>query len=156
MGRFMQRYSKHLLQRIVNVALILGTQQAFADKEIVVSPGKLQWQAMDDGVVVRSGRVSAGQRYCPDIHRACRTPSGTYRVIGKGGATCRSSRYPVGRGGAPMPYCMFFSKNYAIHGSYEMPHRNASHGCVRVAPSDAKWLSSNFANIGTKVVIKPY
>jgi lipoprotein-anchoring transpeptidase ErfK/SrfK len=51
---------------------------------------------------------------------------------------------------------MFFSQYYAIHGSYEVPNYNASHGCVRVKPSDAKWLSSNFISIGTKVVIQPY
>ncbi|EHL30252.1 hypothetical protein LDG_7762 [Legionella drancourtii LLAP12] len=55
-----------------------------------------------------------------------------------------------------MPYCMYFSKNYAIHGSYEVPNYNASHGCVRLIPSDARWLSRNFMKIGTKVIIKPY
>lgn len=100
--------------------------------------------------------VLGGRSYCPDIHRSCRTPTGTYHVMSKGGAGCRSSRYPVGRGGAPMPYCMFFSKYYAVHGSPDVPNYNASHGCVRVLPSDARWLNHNFMHEGTTVVIKPY
>ena len=128
-----------------------------ANNEVVFNPRALQWKAInEDGKVVRTGRASGGRGYCPDIKRSCRTPTGTYSVISKSGPDCRSSRYPVGRGGAPMPYCMFFSRYYAIHGSYEVPHRNASHGCIRVVPSDARWLSKNFVHIGTKIVVKPY
>jgi lipoprotein-anchoring transpeptidase ErfK/SrfK len=123
----------------------------------VYNPRSLQWNAIDGaGKVVRSGRGSGGQSYCADIHRACRTPSGTYHVVSKRGADCRSSRYPVKKGGAPMPYCMFFSKNYAIHGSSDVPNYNASHGCIRVKPSDARWLNQHFMKIGTTVVVKPY
>ena len=128
-----------------------------ANNEVVFNPRLLQWKAINaDGKVVRTGRASGGRGYCPDIKRSCRTPSGTYSVISKSGPACRSSRYPVGKGGAPMPYCMFFSKYYAIHGSYEVPNRNASHGCIRVVPSDARWLYQNFVDIGTKIVVKPY
>lgn len=123
----------------------------------VFYPGQLKWVAINNnGTVVKSGKASGGSKYCHDIKRACRTPTGTYHIISEGGPNCRSSRYPVGRGGAKMPYCMFFSKYYAIHGSYELPNYNASHGCIRVSPSAAKWLQQNFVNIGTTVVVKPY
>lgn len=123
----------------------------------VFDPNRLSWKAINSqGKVVRTGRGSGGRKYCPDIHRRCKTPSGVFTVWSKGGSGCSSSRYPVGHGGAPMPYCMFFSKYYAIHGSYDVPNYNASHGCVRVLPSDARWLSKNFIKIGTKVIIKPY
>jgi lipoprotein-anchoring transpeptidase ErfK/SrfK len=128
-----------------------------AGNTFIFNPNTLTWKAINEqGKVVRMGKGSGGRRYCPDIHRGCKTPSGVYRVWSKGGPGCVSSRYPVGRGGAPMPYCMYFSKNYAIHGSYEVPHYNASHGCVRLIPSDAKWLSNNFIQIGTKVIINAY
>ncbi len=128
-----------------------------SNNKFVFSPRTLQWQAINaDGRVVRSGHGSGGRGYCPDIRRSCRTPTGSYSVIAKNGASCRSSRYPVGRGGAPMPYCMFFSRYYAIHGSPDVPNRNASHGCIRVPPSEARWLNQNFVHIGTKVVVKPY
>ena len=128
-----------------------------SNNTFVFNPRDLRWRAInDEGKVVRSGPGSGGRGYCPDIKRSCRTPSGTYNVMSKRGADCRSSRYPVGKGGAPMPYCMFFSKYYAIHGSPDVPNRNASHGCIRVKPQDAKWLHKNFIKIGTKVVVKPY
>lgn len=128
-----------------------------ANNTFTYNPRTLQWKAVNSkGKVVRTGRGSGGRSYCPDIRRSCRTPTGTYHILGKGGAGCRSSRYPVGKGGAPMPYCMFFSKYYAIHGSYDLPNRNASHGCIRVAPSEAHWLHENFIGVGTTVVVKPY
>lgn len=129
----------------------------YATNTFVFNPRTLQWKAVSDsGKVVRSGRASGGKGYCPDIKRSCRTPTGTYHVISEGGPGCRSSRYPVGKGGAPMPYCMFFSKYYAIHGSPDVPNYNASHGCIRVHPSDARWLNHNFVHVGTKVVVQPY
>jgi lipoprotein-anchoring transpeptidase ErfK/SrfK len=128
-----------------------------AGNTFVFNPNTLTWKAINaNGKVIRSGRGSGGKHYCRDIRRSCKTPSGVFRISSKGGPGCRSSRYPLGGGGAPMPYCMFFSRYYAIHGSYDVPGYNASHGCVRVTPSDARWLSHSFINIGTKVIIKPY
>lgn len=138
------------------VALFFNTAFA-AGNTFIFNPNTLTWKAINEnGKVVRTGRGSGGKSYCSDIRRGCKTPSGVYRVISKGGPGCKSSRYPLGGGGAPMPYCMFFSKYYAVHGSYDVPNYNASHGCVRVKPNDAQWLSKNFMKIGTKVVIKPY
>lgn len=123
----------------------------------IFNPQTLQWKAVNNnGVVIRTGRGSGGRNYCPDIGRGCRTPTGTFHVVSKGSPWCKSSRYPKPRGGAPMPYCMFFNKNYAIHGSNDVPNYNASHGCVRVRTSDARWLSNNFMHIGTTVIIKSY
>lgn len=131
-------------------------QMNVASNTFIFYPRKHSWIALKNGKVVRSGKASGGSNYCKDIGRSCRTPSGSYHVISKGGADCVSSRYPVGRGGAKMPYCMFFSKYYAVHGSYDVPNYNASHGCIRVHPHDAKWLHSNFMSIGTKVIVAPY
>ncbi|MDI9818209.1 MULTISPECIES: L,D-transpeptidase [unclassified Legionella] len=122
----------------------------------IFNPRSLTWKAVKNGKVIKSGRASGGSKYCADVRRPCRTPSGTYRIISKRGADCQSSRYPLGRGGAKMPYCMFFSKYYAIHGSYDVPNYNASHGCIRVHPGDALWLHRNFIRIGTKVIVHPY
>ena len=55
-----------------------------------------------------------------------------------------------------MPYCMFFHGGYALHGSYEVPNYNASHGCLRVVPSAAAWLSRNFVKVGTAIIVRPY
>jgi lipoprotein-anchoring transpeptidase ErfK/SrfK len=140
----------------VFVVSALMTSTSLANT-FIFNPNTLTWKAINEsGEVVRVGKGSAGRSYCRDIRRRCKTPIGTYHVYSKGGAGCRSSRYPVGHGGAPMPYCMFFNKNFALHGSYEVPNYNASHGCIRVQPSEAKWLSNHFVRIGTTVIVKPY
>lgn len=108
------------------------------------------------GYLIRQGRASGGKNYCADIKSACRTPPGTYKVYYKKGKACKSSKYPIGKGGAPMPYCMFFKGGYAIHGSTHVPDYNASHGCVRVTPADAAWLSKYHLQKGDTVIIKPY
>jgi len=43
-----------------------------------------------------------------------------------------------------MPYSIFFLRGYAIHGSYETKYlgRPASHGCIRLHPSNAAALYS--------------
>lgn len=43
---------------------------------------------------------------------------------------------------SPMPYSIFFNGGYAIHGSYEVSRLGApaSHGCVRLHPSNAATL----------------
>lgn len=117
---------------------------------IKVDLGRLAWGAYDDeGNLVKWGRASGGKNYCPDIRRGCRTITGTYTIYSKKGSGCKSSRFPVGKGGAPMPYCMFFKGGYAMHGSNSVPGYNASHGCVRVPPSDAQWLNQDFVRVGS-------
>ncbi|PJD94333.1 MAG: L,D-transpeptidase [Legionella sp.] len=147
-----------LIKWLAAIFILTGFYSEFAlANTFIFNPKTLTWKAVNEqGKIVRAGKGSGGRSYCPDIRRSCRTPSGTYSIISKGSASCRSSRYPVGKGGAAMPYCMFFSRYYAIHGSYDVPHYNASHGCVRVKPNDARWLNRNFIRIGTKVIILPY
>lgn len=153
--RFSQLFHSFLL--ICLLELAPGLMMQASANTFVFNPRNLSWAAINDnGHVVKTGRASGGRNYCPDIHRGCHTPVGTYTIHSKGGPGCRSSRYPVGRGGAEMPYCMFFTQYYAVHGSYDVPNYNASHGCIRVPLSDARWLSANFIHIGTRVVIKPY
>lgn len=114
-------------------------------KTIIISLGVLAFGAYDsNGQLQYWGPVSGGQGYCPDIHRGCHTSLGKFSIYLKEGAGCVSSKFPVGRGGAPMPYCMFFNGGFALHGSYEVPGYNASHGCVRLFVNDAKWLNQVF------------
>ncbi len=128
------------------------------EKQIVVDPKQLAWGAYDkEGNLVNWGPASTGQAYCPDQGGPCRTPIGTFTVYDKKGQGCVSSKFPIGKGGAPMPYCMHFHDGFALHGSYEMPGVNASHGCVRMFPQDAQWLNENFVKVGsTHVIIESY
>ena len=131
---------------------------ATGKKVFVFDPKATAWAAYDaQGNRVKTGSASGGKDFCEDIGRSCHTVTGTFRVYSKKGPECTSSIYPIETGGgAKMPYCMFFSKYYAIHGSYDVPNYNASHGCIRVTPGDAYWLHRNFIRIGTKVIVKSY
>lgn len=133
------------------------------NKMIIVDQDKLAWGAYArDGALVKWGPISSGKNYCKDIGRSCITISGEFYVFVKKGKRCRSNIFPVGRGGSKMPYCMFFYRGYALHGSYEVPGYRASHGCVRLFTRDAKWLNLKFVELpseennflGTKVVVQ--
>ena len=131
---------------------------ASSEKTIIVDPRVHVWGAYENGQLVKAGIASAGSDFCHDIGRPCHTSTGSHRIQSLGGPDCVSHIFPVGIGGAPMPYCMFFSNGQALHGvpPSEVGEGNFSHGCVRLQVSDAEWLRYDFANIGTKVVIKPY
>jgi lipoprotein-anchoring transpeptidase ErfK/SrfK len=134
-----------------------STLDTNGQKTILIDPNTHAWGAYSaDGSLVRAGLVTAGASYCPDVGRACKTKAGTFRIQSLGSPACKSSKYPVGKGGAPMPYCMFFNGHQGLHGSYEVVEANLSHGCVRLKVPDAEWIRYNFANIGTRVVVKPY
>lgn len=123
----------------------------------VFNPSELNWGAYDaDGRLINYGRASGGRDYCADVGRGCKTPSGSYNVYRKGGADCKSRKFPIGKGGAWMGWCMFFNGGYAIHASHDVPNYNASHGCVRVKPDAAHWLANHFMKIGTKVIVRGY
>jgi lipoprotein-anchoring transpeptidase ErfK/SrfK len=135
------------------------------EKQIIVDPQVHKWGAYDeDGKLVRSGLATCGSSYCRDLHRSCRTKTGTFRIESLGDASCKSHRFPLPRGGAPMPYCMFFNNGQALHASNQVVAANASHGCVRLQMKDAKWIRFNFAEeptssnegLGTLVTIKSY
>lgn len=127
------------------------------EKVIIIDPRTHTWRAYSaTGKLMRSGLATAGSRWCPDIGRPCRTRTGTFHIYTLGSSDCKSTKYPVGRGGAPMPYCMFFNGGQGLHGSNQVVAANVSHGCVRLHVGDARWIRYNFATIGTKVIIKSY
>jgi len=130
-----------------------------SEKTVVVDPRVHSWGAYDSsGNLVKGGMASAGSNWCPDLHRACHTATGSFRVNSLGSPQCKSSLFPMPRGGAPMPHCMFFHKNQAIHGSHdaEVVDGNVSHGCVRLHVGEAEWLRYDFVNVGTKVIVRSY
>ncbi len=127
------------------------------EKTIVVDPSVHAWGAYSaDGKLIRSGVATSGKSWCGDIGRPCRTKSGTFRIYSLGDQDCYSKKFPVGEGGAPMPYCMYFNGGQALHGSYEVVDGNRSHGCVRLHVQDAEWIRFNFATVGTKVIVRSY
>jgi lipoprotein-anchoring transpeptidase ErfK/SrfK len=59
---------------------------------------------------------------------------------------------------APMPYAVFFTQGYAVHGTPEVNHlgQPASHGCVRLETANAEAFFDYVNDVGklnTKIVI---
>lgn len=131
---------------------------AQSGKTVLVDPNVHAWGAYEDGSLIRAGLATAGSDWCPDLGRPCHTHIGQFHVYSLGSPDCKSHIFPIPRGGAPMPYCMFFSSGQALHGSPEgeVIEGNISHGCVRMHVTDAEWLRYNFVNVGTRVIVKPY
>ena len=75
------------------------------------------------------------------------TPTGTWKAkwLSK---NHRSSRYNT----APMPYSIFYSGNFAIHGTDQINRlgRPASAGCIRLHPDNARILFNMTSQAGLK------
>ena len=134
------------------------------EKQIVVDQDKLAWGAYDaQGNLVKWGPVASGSTKCSDSAKSCLTLTGMFRVFNMENEKCVSDVFPIGKGGAKMPYCMFFHKGFALHGADDIPGYRASHGCIRMFTEDAKWLNHNFVEMcseknaqkGTLVIVKP-
>ena len=134
--------------------------QDVEEKQIIVDQDKLAWGAYDEqGNLVKWGPISAGTDKCVDSNNSCLTLTGIFRIFSKENQNCRSNTFDNAR----MPYCMFFYKGFALHGSNDIPGRRASHGCVRMFEGDAKWLNHEFVHLskesnnhmGTKVIVRP-
>lgn len=137
------------------------------EKFILVDPRVHAWGAYTaDGQLIRWGVAAAGANWCKDTQQPCRTKSGVFRIYSMGGSDCISTRFPLPKGGAPMPYCMYFNRFQALHGypASKVTRGNISHGCVRMLVNDAKWVRYQFAEApneannyqGTLVVVRPY
>jgi hypothetical protein len=151
-------YSYHRSSHTSNYRARLPSRIAApGEKVIIIDPRVHAWGAYTaQGVLLRSGLATSGSSWCRDLGHPCHTKVGSFRIYSLGSSDCYSTKFPLPTGGAPMPYCMYFNGNQAIHGSYELAEANISHGCVRVHVSDAEWIRFNFATKGTKVIVKPY
>lgn len=134
------------------------------EQQVIVDQEKLAWGAYNlEGQLVNWGPVSSGRDKCSDSAKSCRTMTGVFHFFSKENEKCRSNLFPIGKGGAKMPYCMYYHKGFALHGSHDIPGYRASHGCVRMFTRDALWLNHEFvmtANpkadfIGTKIIVRP-
>jgi hypothetical protein len=134
------------------------------EQQVIVDQDKLAWGAYDiNGRLIKWGPISSGRDKCSDSNNSCRTITGIFHFFSKENEKCRSNVFPIGRGGAKMPYCMYFHKGFAMHGSDDIPGYRASHGCIRMFTRDALWLNHEFVMttndktsfLGTKVIVRP-
>jgi len=99
-----------------------------------------------DGQLRHSWSVSTGRS-------GYNTPVGTYRVQ-RMERMWHSRKYNM----SPMPHSIFFRGGYAIHGTGDLRRlgRTASHGCIRLAPANARVLFDLVASQrgATRIVIE--
>ncbi len=144
------------------------------EKILIFDPAILAWAAYSpQGKLLRWGPAIGGMDRCLDTWRRCRTIVGDdLGVTMKGNEKTRSHTYPIGcpkkEPCAPTPWFVGFYRRlpphilkkygrlYGFHASEKMVGKHASHGCVRLFLDDAKWINQNFAEKGTKVIIKKY
>jgi hypothetical protein len=112
------------------IVLVIGASPVFAGVLISVDKNTQRMSVSVDGAlrydfVVSTGRPGYG------------TPSGFYHPQ-RMERTWFSKEYY----NSPMPHSIFFHGGFAIHGSYEISRLGgpASHGCIRLHPSDAAAL----------------
>jgi hypothetical protein len=88
--------------------------------------------------------VSTGRTRTPSPDIDYRTPKGLHRIRGKHLTSTMDNDEP----GEPpysledVPYVMYFKGAYAFHSAFwhDRFGRPRSHGCINLAPHDAKWL----------------
>jgi hypothetical protein len=121
-----------IIRRILlaSLAICLAASAAEANILVAVDKSRQQMTVSVDGMpryrwVVSTGRAGYG------------TPNGTYHPVRLERQWFSKEYY-----NSPMPYSIFFHGGYAIHGSYEISRLGgpASHGCIRLHPSDAARL----------------
>ncbi len=133
---------RHLI--IALVAAVVGFaaagESAFAKKvEIVINKVSQKMTVKVDGDTEYVWPVSTGAA-------GYETPGGTYRPF-----RMEAEHFSKEWDDAPMPHSIFFtSRGHAIHGSFHVKSlgRRASHGCVRLAPDNAKILFSLVRDAG--------
>ena len=116
----------------LSVLLVVGFATSDARAGVRVSTN-LSTQTMTvsvNGRVKHRWPVSSGKK-------GYTTPTGTYRP-GRMYREYYSRKYD----GSPMPHSIFFRGGYAIHGTgyTRSLGRRASHGCIRLHPSNARAL----------------
>jgi lipoprotein-anchoring transpeptidase ErfK/SrfK len=112
------------------IASVAFVGSAAASVKVNVDLGSQRMQVYVEGKLKHDWAISSGRS-------GYETPTGSYRPT-RLEREWYSSQYDD----APMPNAIFFSGGYAIHGTYETRRlgRTASHGCIRLAPSNAARL----------------
>lgn len=120
---------------------------AAASVTVKINRGSQTMNVYVNGYHQYSWPVSTGRR-------GYTTPSGVYRPT-RLERMWHSRKYDW----SPMPYSIFFRGGYAIHGTHETGRlgRRASHGCIRLHPSNARKLFSLVKRFGagkTRIYIR--
>jgi lipoprotein-anchoring transpeptidase ErfK/SrfK len=126
----MRRYLFAVLVAAASFVVLLTSTRAEASLLVRVSRASQTMEVREDGAYLYSWRVSTGKR-------GYGTPAGTFHPQRMAARWFSTVYY-----NAPMPHAIFFHGGFAIHGSYDIARLGgpASHGCIRLHPSDAATL----------------
>lgn len=115
---------------LVIACLLVATPVVASDVAIVIDLSDQHMRVSVGGAPKYSFDVSTGRK-------GYNTPKGRYGV-----QRMYKEYYSKKYDWSPMPYSIFFRGGYAIHGTYDTKRlgRVASHGCVRLAPENARRL----------------
>lgn len=129
-----------LFALIVSVGFLTGHEVKAAPVEAHVDLSQQKMRVYKNGKLKYVWPVSTARR-------GKVTPTGSWRAkwLSK---NHRSSRY----NNAPMPYSIFYSGHFAIHGTNQISRlgRPASAGCIRLHPENARVLYNMTARVGLK------
>ena len=141
----MPRFGRAAVLAAAFVALLSFADAARADVVVTVDKATQRMSVVVDGEHRYSWPVSTG---------LAGTPSGSFQPY-------TLSRYHRSRifANAPMPYAIFYSGHYAIHGTTAVAQlgARASKGCVRLHPSNAAVLFALVQKIGpanTRILVQ--
>lgn len=134
-----------LMAKVVAAVALLACFTASAQARVVakIDLTEQQMRVYVDGELLYTWPVSTARR-------GYHTPTGSFGVQ----SMSRNHRSTI-YSGAPMPHAIFFHGGYAIHGTYETRNlgRRASHGCVRLHPSNARELFELVQEDGGRIII---
>jgi hypothetical protein len=143
------RIFKSLFLAVFVTFTVFGTATAEAERvDIIISKAGQKMTVKVDGSTEYVWPISTG---APGYD----TPSGNFRPF-----RMEADHFSKEWDDAPMPHSIFFTpQGHAIHGSFYVKSlgRRASHGCVRLAPDNAKILFGLVGDAGlsnTSVTIK--
>lgn len=121
-----------MLRRVLLLVacLVIATPVVASDVSIVIDLSDQHMRVSVGGAPKYSFDVSTGRK-------GYATPKGRYGV-----QRMYREYYSQKYDWSPMPYSIFFRGGYAIHGTYDTKRlgRMASHGCIRLAPENARRL----------------
>lgn len=146
---------KKLLLASLFLFFFLLTKPTFAadiyttEKLITVDTGSQRLIAWEGGKVINQTYVSTGMYYTPTV-------KGSFKIYKKIRLQDMKGNFPPYEPyyTKDVPYVMYFTGAYAIHGTYwhNKFGSRASHGCVNVPVPFSEWLYS-WAGEGTRVEV---
>ena len=132
------------MNKMMIVAALLLSTPAMADFQIDVNKKTQTMHVYEDGELLYKWKVSTARR-------GYATPAGTYTPY-----FYDRMHYSKKYDNAPMPNSIFYSGGFAIHATPYVGNlgRPASHGCVRLSPTNAEILFDMTKGVPTVITIK--